>query len=385
LDIFDKVGKNHALDFTYKDVEVTEGRLQIEFVYQVEYPCIAAIAVEGPATRKINCGGEAYKDYKADWPASNVGGQGRYLASADFYADWAAAEFGPDAAKEAGDLFARIDCRLPRPSDWVDGPGGIKPDPRPWSEVQKEYAFVDDLAKLREKVKSPGHLERLDYWLNNFRFMRTGAEINCAWHRYNEAIKKAKAEKDAAAQKKIVKEQALPVRKEIVAMVKQLHVHLLATVSTTGEMGTVTNWQQHNLPGLLYKPTPELAALLGEQLPNEALPSREYPGESRLFVPVVRTTITAGEPLVVSAVALGVTPADAAIYWRPLGGKEFAKVAMAPTARGVLLGVIAAENAKEDFEYYVEVVPPPDAKRAPLRFPATAPELNQSVVVVEGK
>ena len=34
LDIFRKVGKNKALDYTFKEIEVTDGRLTIEFLYQ---------------------------------------------------------------------------------------------------------------------------------------------------------------------------------------------------------------------------------------------------------------------------------------------------------------------------------------------------------------
>ena len=73
LDIFAKVGQNHALDLTMKDVRVKDGSLVIDFACETEFPWIAAIAVEGktddsnqfpgrPFSRKINCGGPAYKD-----------------------------------------------------------------------------------------------------------------------------------------------------------------------------------------------------------------------------------------------------------------------------------------------------------------------------------
>ena len=100
LDIFAKAGKNKALDMTFPGVQVTEGQLKIEFTYQVEYPCIAALVVQGPVTRKINCGGPAYKDYAADWPtSSHAGAVDRYLPAADFYADWCKAEFGPPRSR----------------------------------------------------------------------------------------------------------------------------------------------------------------------------------------------------------------------------------------------------------------------------------------------
>ncbi len=71
LDIFARVGKNRALDFTYTNVVVTNGWVDIDFVPRVEFPSIAAIAVEGNGfADKINCGGPAYGDYAADAPAT---------------------------------------------------------------------------------------------------------------------------------------------------------------------------------------------------------------------------------------------------------------------------------------------------------------------------
>jgi hypothetical protein len=137
MDIFARAGKNKALNFTFKDVEAAHGRLEIGFGHRVEFPCIAAIVVEGPGfTKKINCGGPAYKDYEADSPPVPD-----HLPSGDFYRDWARAEFGPAVADELAALFEKLDGKLPRPADWVDGPGGVRVDPRPWSEVEKEYAF----------------------------------------------------------------------------------------------------------------------------------------------------------------------------------------------------------------------------------------------------
>ena len=319
LDIFAKVGKNKALDYSFKDVAVTDGRLRIDFVYQVEFPCIAAIVVEGPAgARKIHCGGGAYKDYAADWPASTQGGRVRYLPAGDFYADWATAQFGPSVAPAAGAIFARLDCHVPRPADWVDGPGGIRPDPRPWSTVRIDYAFVDEWAALRPQVQGAGNLERFDYWLDTFRYIRAMAQANCDWSRLNDALAKVKAEKDPAAQKKLARELALPIRKEILAAVSELHRHLLATVTTPGEMGTVANWEQHNMPGLVVKPGQELAKLLGEELPADAMPTQQYQGPPRMFVPVVRTGLVAGEPLALTAVVLGVQPAKATLSWRKM-------------------------------------------------------------------
>ena len=88
LDIFAKAGKNQAHDFTFKDIEVTNGALRIDFTRQLDFPCIAGIVIDGttkavnqlagqPFTRKINCGGQGYKDYEADRVADSVAMAGR--------------------------------------------------------------------------------------------------------------------------------------------------------------------------------------------------------------------------------------------------------------------------------------------------------------------
>ncbi len=389
LDLFTKVGKNRALDFTAKDVKVSGGGLNIEFLYETEFPCIAGIVIEGTATgtnqaasglyrRKINCGGPAYKDYEADL-ATLPGGTLRFLPVADFYADWARVQFGPEVEKTVAELFTRLDGRLPRPADWVTGPGSIRPDVRPWAQVQKDYAFVDEMASLRTRIVGAGNLERFDYWLNNFRYLRAIAQANCIWARYNEVRGKVAAEKDPQAQKKLARELALPVRKELVAAFAELHRHLLATVTNAGEMGNVSNWQQQTLPVALGAPGKELAIWLGEDLPADAMPSAKYAGEPRLFVREVRTGIVAGEPLTLTVIMLGVEPSPAQVCWRSLGTGPFAKTPLQHVTRGVYTVTLPADCVRSDFEYYVQAT----AGDKSLVFPATAPALNQTVVVTE--
>ena len=394
LDIFATVGKNKALDRPFKDVRVTDGRLKIEFTYQIELPSIAAIVVQGPVTRKINCGGPAYKDFQADWPPSTQGGgPDRYLPTDDFYADWCRAEFGPEVASAAAVIFARIDCRVPRPIDWTDGPGGIRPDPAPWATVSKSYAFVDEFAALQPRVAGAGQRERFDYWLSNFRYLRAAAQTNCTWARLNAAMAQVKAEKDPARQRQLARETALPIRKELIAQVTEAQRHLLATVTTMGEMGTVTNWQQHNFPILLIQPGEELAKLLGESLPPDAMPAKAFPDVTpHVFVPYVRTAIAAGEPLTLSAILVGVPESErrgqetraersqVTVHWRRLGSGALAEVPMRHVARAVYEVTLPPEATQVDLEYNVQVT---TEKGVTLRFPPAAPAINQTVVVVK--
>lgn len=404
LDVFRAAGKNKALDYTFKDVETIDGRITIDFIYQLEYPCIAAIAIEGEkATRKINCGGDAYKDYAADWPASDTGPRDRYLASADFYEDWAAAQFGPAAAPAIAEVLARIDCRLPRPSTWVNGPGGIHPDPRPWDQVAPQYAFVDELAALMPTVAGPGNLERYNYWLEAMRYLRAVGRLNCVWSRCNAAIESSKAAKDDAARRQVAREVALTARRELIAALGEVHRHLLSYASTWGDLGTVTNWQQHVMPLLLDANTAELEKFLGEPLPADAQPPKDLPLDvpARVLVPTARTMLVEGEALRLTAIVVrprGAGEPAVVLRWRPLGQGAYRSLPMEHVARGVYRATLAAEEIPDDFEYFVEATITPGAapgdgadsaasaasgKAMVVRFPGAAPRVGQTVVVAE--
>jgi hypothetical protein len=311
----------------------------------------------------------------------------------DFYGDWALTQFGPEAAGPIAELFARLDggplaatrnqqkANLPRPSTWVKGPGGIRPDERPWQQVSSEYAFVDELARLRGQIKGPGNLERFDYWLNNFRYMRAIGQVNCTWARFNTAMDKVRAENDADKRRELARQTALPLRKELVAQAADVHQYLLATVTTNGAMGNVTNWQQHIMPKLLEGPAKELAEILGDKLPPDAMPSMKYDGPPRIFLPTLRTQLMTGEDLKLKVIILAqVQPNNATLYFRPMGKGEYRKVPLNHITRGVYSVTMPATIIKDsDFEYYVRAAFPDGSE---LYFPASAPQINQTVVLI---
>jgi hypothetical protein len=379
LDIFAKVGQNRALDYTFGNVAVTNGWMDIDFVRRVEYPSIAGIVVEGPGfTRKINCGGPAYQDYAADWPEDGRQPEQTFPPTEDFYLDWARAHFGSEAAAPAAALFARIDGRLPRPSDWIEGPGGIRPDKRPWSSVAKEYEFANQFAALRGQVRGAGCRERFEWWLNTFRYMQAMGELNCAWGQYTNALGGVKAEKDPAKQKALARQNLLPLRRQVVGLLGKVYDHLLATVSNPGELGTIMNWEQHCQPDLLNKTGQELARLLGEAIPAEAQPTQTYHGPTRVIVPTVRTSLAAGEEISLRVLILSEQPPiQTALHWRKMGQGRFMAVPLVPVARGVYTATFGGVDS--DLEYYVKVVP---AKGDPVYYPATAPKMCQTLVTM---
>jgi hypothetical protein len=377
LDVVARVGVDAALDCVFKDIAVTNGYLEVEFVGRSDAPSIAAIAVEGPAaTLKINCGGPAYKDYAADTVLAV-----HYCPTEDFYLDWATAQFGPEAAQDTAHIFEKIDGHLPQPVGWVGGPGGTGPDGHAWADAQAEYAFVDELAALRSRVVGAGSLERFDYWLNTFRYMRALARMRCVWGELSRALEQVKAAPDAEAKKCLAHDVALPARRELIGAIGEMYQYLLATVSSSGEMGTIANWEQHMLPGLLGGTAQELTQALGAELPQDAMPPKEYAGLPRLIVPTVRTSLAAGETLTLKVIYLSASPPkEAALFWREMGRGEFAQVPLSHVARAVYSVQFPPEGSRpDDVEYYVRVLTADDKE---LFFPATAPSMNQTLVVM---
>ncbi len=80
FDIFARVGRFAACDRTFDGIEVTDGRLRIDIINRVSMACISGIVVTGKNySKKINCGGPAWKGYQRD-PASSGGGGGSVAA-----------------------------------------------------------------------------------------------------------------------------------------------------------------------------------------------------------------------------------------------------------------------------------------------------------------
>jgi hypothetical protein len=373
VDIFAAAGLFKAYDLTFGNIEVSDGRLVIDLADRIHYPAVAGIVVKGKSfVKKINCGGPAVLDYEADWPETE-----RHLPALDLYLDWCRAQFGPGAAADIAAVFARVDGRHPVPVTWIGGPGNIQPDPRPWDEVKTAYGFVDDLAALGPRVSGKGSLERFDYWLANFQYMREVARFNCLWAVYTKAVEKAKAAGDEPARKAVLRDEALPVRAAMAAALGDIFASLLSSVSNTGELGTIANWEQHLLPGAWERPEAELVKMLGGELPPEVRLPREYDGSPRLVVPAVRTSLEAGEALSLKVIVLSKgKPKSAKFRWREMGKGAFRSIPLENVARGVYHVTLPAPVA--DIEYYLDV----EADGQVIRFPATAPELSQTVVIL---
>jgi len=308
----------------------------------------------------------------------------RGLPVDDLYGDWARANFGPEVAEAAAAIFVAIDNNIPLPSTYKaglngQGAGGLGPDSRPWEFVSREYAFADEFANLRPAVRGAANLERFDFWCNQLLYTRATAKARCAWGRLQMESARAVAEKDPVKRKAVFEEKVLPRYRELVASVGEAYRLLLSTVTDIGGIQTVLNWEGHNDLLGIEKTGSAVSKVLGAPLPADAVAPVEYQGEPRLIVPTKRTILEKGESLRLKVIVLDNRPAaTAGLRWRPLGRGEFRRIELTHVGRGVYRVCVPAPEA--DMEYYIEAE---TAGGESLRWPVTAPQRNQTVVVWE--
>jgi hypothetical protein len=102
---------------------------------------------------------------------------------------------------------------------------------------------------------------------------------------------------------------------------------------------------------------------------------KEYQGTPRLIVPCVRSTVSKGEVLSLKILTLQKSPVTSvSVMVRMLGHGDWQKISASHVAGGVWKANMPA--AREDFEYYI-------TGGESLKWPATAPGQNQTVVVQE--
>jgi len=398
FDIFKEAGFGKALDKTFKRIKVVDGKLNLKFTRMADNPSLAGIIISettsGTFVRKINCGGNKYRDYDADPGFLNSKKEiTRDLAVDDFYRDWALAEFGAEVSQPLAQLFIKLDgglytkdinhANLPRPSSWIGGPGGIKVNEKFWEYEKVRYSFFDEMAELRPKVNGAGNLDRFDYWLNSFRYLRAIGEIGCTRGKLDKIMKQIDQTKKDNVKKKLAA-TALQTRIQLTRQWEKMLTLLLQTVTTPGEMGTVANCEQHvrrntNAAHFLDLHDEKLKEILGKSLPDIIAPTTNYLGEPRIIVPTQRSQVKVGEQLTIKVILLDNEHLDSAVLnWRPLGQGEYKEIHLKHKARAVY-SIILPPAEGDGIEYYIEAIMAGEKK---LKWPATAPELNQTVVVL---
>jgi hypothetical protein len=236
---------------------------------------------------------------------------------------------------------------------------------------------------LRRRVTGAGNLDRLDYWLNTFRYHRSLAHVRCALGRFEEAMKPVEAEPGPEKQKVLARDVALPAYQEVLQRIAETYNWLLATVNTNGGLATVVNLENHQRfwPVVVTQPAERLEKALGGPLPPDARAWKEYRGAPRIIIPTVRTSVEAGRPLRLRPILLdNQPPRKAVLYWRGIGRGRYSQLPLRHVARGVYAVEIPAQDTMVvAIEYYLRVT---TSSGSELVFPAMAPEINQTVVIV---
>ncbi|HMH22219.1 MAG TPA: hypothetical protein VK563_10595 [Puia sp.] len=366
-----RVLKDAADAYTYH----CSGMMGIHWRTEILSPAIAALSQAG---------------WEADKYDTALTTDGRDYPVAGLYQAWARTEFGTAAGDLAAGLFNGLDgvrewrsnenhmnAKLPRTSDWMDGPGGIKSNAEPWEQVQKKYAFVEAFENLRPLIRGAGNKERYSYWLNTFYYSRAQGRLSCLLGTIDTLSKQLLLVTDRPMRIRMGNDMA-KARSQAIGAWGQMMNYLLQTVNSTGAMGTITNLEGHNL-GLLKVLTRHdslLNTILDKPQPPLNFP-RKYQGKPRLVVTTRRTLLCAGESLELRLRLLSREGAAmATIHWKPMGAGKFRSKPVPHLARGVYFAQLsAAEFRHKSFEYYIEL----RAGSGRLRYPVG--QQNQTVVV----
>jgi hypothetical protein len=404
LDVFAKAGKDRAFDLTVPGVRVADGTVNIAFTPRVEFPFLCAVEISGtadarnmisidgsvreipaePYVRRINVGGPAVGKYEACVATAGtaLAGIGRAMPADDFYLDFATASFGSGVAREAARILTDSDgftIPFTKEREYAGSScWGIRLVDEPWEKLQEHYRFVGQFAALRPQVSGAGNLERFDYWLNTLKVSETMMRLACERGAFEAAIKALAAEKEPAARKALA-EAALAQRLQLTRLHEELMRLQIATVSTPGELGTIAALEQHGSVWRKWLPQHDdtLTAALGRPLPAEAQPARTYTGKPLLTTLTRRGRVRHGEALALRIIALDTEPVKSVtVYFRPLGKGDWQTLQATPIARAVYQATLPPAN--EDFEYHIGAA---RAEGAGIVWPATAPGINQTVIV----
>jgi len=210
---------------------------------------------------------------------------------------------------------------------------------KPWGELLPGFAFINELETFRPRITGAGNLDRFDYWLNTFRYLKAIAEVRCVL--------------------------AKPDPQELTRLYAEAYHALLRSVRTPGGLAMVVNMENNStwfssVAKVASQPWPKTYAL-----------------EPRIIVPTLRSNVSKDEALRLTFIVLQQQPpAEVTLLWRPLGAGEFRKIPAQLEARATYH--VTLPRTEESFEYRIEAK---TADGKTILWPATAPKMNQTVVV----
>ena len=248
---------------------------------------------------------------------------------------------------------------------WDGPPGAIMPNPKPWGSEQSTFEFVARLEKLRDMVTGLGNLERYDYWLSAFKCFRIMGEYATVRHRFESAA----GDEDWR--------EALDQRRKMARLWEDLMTAQIRKVFNSSDLGEIINLEILNWHQLVVLTWDEqMKAGLGTEIPDDANPSMRYTGPPLMAVDAARSMLYTDEPWRLKVRVMG-NPHSVTVHYRPLGEGRYASQTLTHVARGVYM--LALPPQSDDFEYYLEA----QISAEKVVYPATAPNLNQTVIVID--
>ena len=318
----------------------------------------------------------------------------RDLATEDFFTDWIKSEFGIENHKLI-DLFVKLDSKGTsqkegrrgdsplNASDWTDGPGGMMSNKTREELIERigRYDFLSEMEKIRSSITGTGNLERFEYWLNSLKFNKAILQTALELKKLQLAVDDIKKETDPAKKHRMATEIALPIRLELAKKWQKMTEVLLAKISTTGEMGMLANLEMHSgrkNQDLIGQD--KFLQELGVTIPEEAIPGKAYTGKTRVIVPTDESILSRGKDFYLRIRVLSSAKnISGRLLWRNLGSGKFKSIRLKRMDRNVFDVDIPASDIATDFEYYTEIL----AGTELVKFPATTPEINRTVVLVK--
>jgi hypothetical protein len=152
----------------------------------------------------------------------------------------------------------------------------------------------------------------------------------------------------------------------------------VACAKSPGEIGTISSIESGSRGRIVSAHDKAIAQILGAPLPAEAAVTTAYGGTPRIFVSARRTQMNAGEQQEIRAFVLSSSKSSGVnLYWRSLGEGRFKKLAASHRSRQAYRVALPAQP-HGTVEYYLEAALEDGQK---LLWPATAPSINQTVIV----
>ena len=309
---------------------------------------------------------------QAGWDLDAAGGNTKPDVDA-FWAGWGRCMFGGDAGAEVGRTMQKLDgCHL-RINALIRGGAGTTD-----AQITEFFTPLREMEGLQARIKGAGNLERFDYWLNLIRATHLRMRTWVLGARLAAKMQEANSFQEADGKLSFVRKEVLPLRFDTARSYEDMIAAFVNCAKSPGEIGTIASIESGSRERIVSSHDRAIAQILGESLPAEAAVSTVYRGTPRIFVSARRTQANVGEPQEIRAFVLsGARCSGVNLYWRSLGAGPFKRLVATHRARQAYRVALPASSSGT-VEYYLEAALDDGQK---VRWPATAPSINETVVV----